>query len=108
MYNETINTQYEIMTSEQKTENGYIPNIPELIAEAPCEAMAKAWEGVADLIERCKNTDHPFAFTFRAVYTHQRADGTYTIYQHGMPEDWTIEKCEADLIKWVKTVEMKE
>ena len=35
MYNETINTQYEIMTSENKTTNGYIPNIPKLIAEAP-------------------------------------------------------------------------
>lgn len=106
MYNETLKTQYEIMASENKTTEGYIPNITRLIAEAPSEAMAKAWQEVADLIEKCKNTDHPFAFTFRTVYTHQKPDGTYTIYQHGMPTDWTIEQCEADLFKWIKTVEM--
>lgn len=107
-YNETLKTQYQIMTAEHKTENGYIPNIPELIAEAPCPEMAEAWQSVADLIEKCKNTNHPFAFTFRTVYTHQKRDGTYTIYQHGMPTDWTISECEADLFEWIEKVELPQ
>lgn len=106
MYNEKTQTQYEIMTEENKTENRYIPNLEALIQEAPCEEMAKAWKQVADLIETTKDKDFKFGgFAFRCVYTHKKADGTYTIYQHPMPNDWDMEKCEAELERWIIEVE---
>lgn len=109
MINETLKTQYEIMTVENKNENGdYVPNLEALIQEAPCPEMAKAWKSVADLIEKTKDTEWPFSgFAFRTVYTHQKKDGSYTIYQHAMPTEWTVEECEADLFRWIETVELK-
>ena len=101
MFIEELNVQYDIMTEEQKNENGYyVPCLELLIHEAPCEEMAKAWKQVADLIEKTKDTDFPFeGFTFRCVYTHKKKDGSYTIYQG-------TEKSERELIRWIKEVEM--
>jgi hypothetical protein len=106
-FDETTSIQYEIMTNDQKTKTGYyVPSFDELIAEAPCEAMATAWKEVIDLIERTKDSEFSFdGFTFRCVYTHKKKDGSYTIYQHGYPEDWTVEQCRENLLQWFEDVE---
>ena len=68
--------------------------------------MRKAWEQVQELIEKTKGSDWEFGgFAFRIVYTHQKKDGSYTIYQHGVPDNWDIEKCEEELFRWIREVE---
>lgn len=106
MYNETLKTQYEIMTEENIQDGEYVPNLEALIQEAPNVEMRKAWEQVQELMEKTKDSDWAFGgFAFRIVYTHQKKDGSYTIYQHGVPEEWTIEKCEKELFRWIREVE---
>ena len=101
MINKELNIQYDIMTEEQKNENGYyVPDLDILILEAPNEEMKKAWIQVQELIEETKNDEFlKFeGFTFRCIYTHKKDDGTYTIHQ-------TTERSERDLVKWIKKVD---
>ena len=73
--------QYEIMTEENKNEEGkYVPSFDKLFREAPNGAMAMKWT-------ECQNTmaKRPFkfqGFTFNLVVMVKQTCGHYEILQH--------------------------
>ena len=110
MINEKLQIQYEIMTDENKDEYGnYIPSYDKLIAEAPNEDMKKEWKFCEELFERvAEDFEKSKGFVFRCVYMFQLSCGHYTIYQHAVPDDWSVEECEESLFKFVEEVDIPD
>lgn len=93
MYNKDLNTQYEIM--DVKTENGFIPNFDDLIAESPNDEMKSKW------MEAKAITEKHGGFTFNGVYMLKMECGHYEVFQHSA-------KDESDLIDWIKLMQVEE
>lgn len=92
-------TQYVIMTDENKTEHGYIPNIKELIANAPNDEMKAEWNRLNDLIIKSRDDESlftkPFAFTYNGIYMMKMECGHNEIFQHNV-------RNETELVEWIE------
>lgn len=91
------NTQYCIMTDEQKNEVGaYVPNYDELIANAPNEDMKAKWIASKELHARLGEKDARFGgFAFNSIYMMKMACGHYEVFQHQSRD-------ESDLVEWIE------
>ena len=93
MYNKDLKTQYVIIS--EKTENGFIPDFDELIAEAPNDEMKAKWIESKELHERLSEKDAKFGgFAFNGIYMMKMKCGHYEVFQH-MVRD------ESDLVEWI-------
>lgn len=94
------NTQYCIMTDEQRNDAGaYIPNYDELIANAPNDEMKSKWIESKELHARLSEKDARFGgFTFNSIYMIQMACGHYEIFQHSA-------RSEAELVEWIEMMQ---
>ena len=94
------NTQYEIMTDEQRNEVGaYVPNYDELIANAPNDEMKAKWIASKELHQKLGEKDARFGgFAFNSVYMIKMACGHYEVFQHHSRD-------ESDLIEWIEMMQ---
>lgn len=97
------NTQYCIMSDEQKNDAGaYIPNYAELIANAPNAEMKTEWENCKKLHENIGKKEPRFSgFAFNGIYMMKMACGHYEIFQHPVRD-------ESDLIEWIELMTVEE
>jgi len=101
-----LEIQYEIMGDENKNEFGkYLPSFDKLIEEAPNSEMKKEWEKCRELFNYCKDNEVLSGFSFRTVYMVKLGCGHYSIYQHGMPKEWSVSECEEDLFEWIRKMD---
>ena len=94
------NTQYCIMTDEQKNDaDSYIPNYDELIANAPNDEMKAKWIASKELHQKLgeKNAKYQ-GFAFNSVYIIKMACGHYEVFQHSVRE-------ESELIEWIEMMQ---
>ena len=97
MYNEELETQYCIMTDDQKNEAGsYIPAYDTLIEEAPVLAMKCKWNKSRDLFSRLgKDNPRYEGFAFKGLYMMKMSCGHYEIFQHSV-------RTEEELVEWIR------
>ena len=102
MYNEKLQTQYEIMTEENINKHGeYVPTFKVLIEEAPNKEMRDKWIECENRLKIWEKEDPRFSgFTFNSVYMVQKKCGHYEIFQHPS-------KSENELLDWIENVELK-
>ena len=91
------NTQYCIMTDEQKNNaDSYIPNYDELIANAPNDEMKAKWIESKELHERIGKEDAKHGgYAFNGIYMMKMACGHYEIFQHHVRD-------ESELVDWIE------
>lgn len=95
-----IETQYSMMTEENKNETGsYVPDFEALIEEAPNAEMKAKWAQCRDLIEETKGKDFSFdGFAYSNVYMMKMKCGDYEIFQ-------TPGRSEEELVGWIKLMQ---
>lgn len=99
-YNETLKTQYQIMTPDNLNQHGqYVPDFETLIQEAPNETMAEKWRECEARLKEWEKHDPRFSgFTFNSVYMMKMKCGDYEIFQHSTTG-------EEDLNSWMELMQ---
>lgn len=94
------NTQYCIMTDEQKNDAGsYVPNYDELVVNAPNDEMKAKWIESKELHSKLAKKDARFGgFAFNSIYMTKMDCGHYEIFQHHA-------KTESELVDWIKLMQ---
>ena len=91
------NTQYCIMTDEQRNDAGaYIPNYDELVANAPNDEMKAKWIECKEFHAKISKEDAKYdGFAFNGIYMMKMACGHYEIFQHHT-------RSESELVDWIE------
>lgn len=103
MYNETIHTQYVLMTDENQNEQGsYVPDYDELIQEAPNDEMRAVWIHSKELHENLSKNDLKLeGYAYNSIYMLKMACGHYEIFQHHVRD-------ESELVEWITLMKEEE